>query len=299
MMQWTTCTVWHSWIELAQERLTFFESDLNAINVFPVADADTGTNMLRTLAGAVHPDPQVGINNSLNVSRGNSGTLLALWLKEFVQVMGQHEPWKPATFERALKISAQTVEQSLSKPESGTMLTVMEALGEVASKDSLTDYVGELIKVAQTNTEQTQQTLAQAREAHTVDAGAAGFLLVIVSLGQVLGSQYPRRQSIKQLLTPGKESRKNFTKSQRFDKGEVEVVCTVQLPIVEITELRSELDVMGDSLVIAPLKTESTQGTPVWRIHLHVGDAQKVIRLIENYGEPHNLEIIKLTGEKG
>lgn len=164
---------------------------LNRINVFPVPDGDTGSNLAFTLnsvlsgslgrrarsAGALLR--AVG-DDAIDGARGNSGAILAQFLHGVGEVAGEHGALTPALLAEAVDVGAQRAQQALAQPREGTILSVISAfaraLADASAASDLGAWFGQALAQARQALARTPEQLAVLRQAGVVDAGAQGFV---------------------------------------------------------------------------------------------------------------------------
>ena len=169
---------------------------LNKINVFPVPDGDTGTNLALTLCAVLAGPARVArpprrqaltrvADAALDGARGNSGAILAQFLLGFGDRVGPATAIEPADFAAGVGGGAAYARESLSEPREGTILTVLTAFAvavQRARKDGPGDFLSILqqgVVAAHAALEQTKFQLEVLRKANVVDAGAQGFVELI------------------------------------------------------------------------------------------------------------------------
>ncbi len=168
---------------------------INSLNVFPVPDGDTGTNMLltmrSTMAEAANPPDTSAADiakamarGALMGARGNSGVILSQIMKGFARGLGDQTSFGPADVANALEQATEAAYQSMSKPREGTMLTVIKdsslAARNCLSRDGhdLASLMQEVVNEARKSVERTPQLLDVLREAGVVDAGGQGVCVI-------------------------------------------------------------------------------------------------------------------------
>jgi DAK2 domain fusion protein YloV len=180
-----------SWLDRNRERL-------NAINVYPVPDGDTGTNMVLTLraalegAGAADGRPpgewlRALARGALLGARGNSGVILSQWLRGASEALQAPPVVDPAALAAALEHAGWVAYEAVSEPVEGTMLTVMRdaaqaAAGAAAAGGSILETLRAAVEEADRSVERTPELLPRLRAAGVVDAGGAGIAVVIAGL---------------------------------------------------------------------------------------------------------------------
>ncbi|MGH7469369.1 MAG: DAK2 domain-containing protein [Longimicrobiales bacterium] len=168
-------------------------AELNRINVFPVPDGDTGTNLALTasaIAERLRPIRQRSVSlvareaadAAILGARGNCGMIFSHFLLGFATALGEHERVRSAQFADALQAAVEHVYHSLERPVEGTIITVMRATAEHARQAHSTDF-GDLLETllleARQALERTPDLLPALRKAGVVDAGAKGFVHVL------------------------------------------------------------------------------------------------------------------------
>ncbi|MBE3577354.1 MAG: DAK2 domain-containing protein [Limnochordales bacterium] len=180
------------------KRLEAEKEVVNALNVFPVPDGDTGTNMYLTAARAVEevarvPDERVDVlaqaaaRGALVGARGNSGVILSQFFRGFAQGVGKLAELSAWQLARALRQASETAYKAVMRPVEGTMLSVGRAIAQSAERlaRDASDWetvVRGALKSGQQALLQTTQQLPQLRQAGVVDAGAQGLVLLFEGL---------------------------------------------------------------------------------------------------------------------
>lgn len=179
----------------AYEHLSHRRAELNRINVFPVADGDTGTNLaltLREVADAVRSldTPSVGevaaeaAEASVLGARGNSGILVSHMLLGFSRALGDRLRAGTREIAEAFAAAAESLSDALERPVEGTILTVArdtaeEAVRQAGSRADLYEWLREVRAAARSSLRRTRDMLPVLREAGVVDAGAKGFVSML------------------------------------------------------------------------------------------------------------------------
>lgn len=178
---------------------------INSLNVFPVPDGDTGTNMYLTLQAAcqeIGPSPEEHVGNvaqqasrgALMGARGNSGVILSQILRGFAQSLKDKEDFSAAEFASALQRGATVAYQAVIKPVEGTILTVVRESSEAAVEVShqlkdLRELFEYLVHAARESVAKTPQLLPVLREAGVVDAGGQGLFVILEGMTKCLQGQ--------------------------------------------------------------------------------------------------------------
>ncbi|MER3457628.1 MAG: hypothetical protein C4309_02350 [Chloroflexota bacterium] len=197
---WRTCDG-QGLKQLAQAALVALEQHeaaINALNVFPVPDGDTGTNMVLTMRSAWaevagSPETHVGrmaqalAYGALMGARGNSGVILSQVWRGFAETVRDLEAFDAPALARGLRAGYETAYRSIAKPVEGTILTVAQAAAEAAGHaaqkaNSLPEVMEHLVTRAREAVALTPELLAILREAGVVDAGGQGLYIVLESM---------------------------------------------------------------------------------------------------------------------
>ncbi len=188
----------HRWVRSAVSELTARRAEINALNVFPVPDADTGSNMAHTMESALTEIEKLDEHELSDVSkvsaamatgsvrgaRGNSGVVLSQVLRGLAQSAAQGRI-DGLCIQRALAMGNKFVVRAIDQPVEGTVITVLRAASiaaQQAATNSLADVVYAATSAAQVALEKTPSQLAALREAGVVDAGAQGLVVLLENL---------------------------------------------------------------------------------------------------------------------
>jgi DAK2 domain fusion protein YloV len=196
-----------SWLQANQEQV-------NDLNVFPVPDGDTGSNMYLTLRSAVEdaqgaPVPssagsvmRAAAHGSLMGARGNSGVILSQIFRGFAQGVGDRDVLDAKAFAECLQEGARVAYKAVMKPTEGTILTVVREAAEAAQRTAASSFdirvvLDETVREAHTAVERTIDQLSVLRDAGVVDAGGFGLAVILEGLTRAVGegegsSQRPR-----------------------------------------------------------------------------------------------------------
>lgn len=302
------------WLESSAAELGQHTERLNAINVFPVADADTGNNLYRTaraaadaVAGAQTHDlgelVTLAGRAGLVGAHGNSGTLLG------VVLLGLGAAWRgeprlsAPSLASGLEAARTQAWAALSDPVPGTMLSVLEDAADAASfaagaastrgddaEEALAGVLDAVVSRAQRAVEGTEEQLGALREAKVVDAGAVGMLLVLECLRCAVLEAPVNQDRYDSLHGYGTGAPRAAALAAR-EEG-VEVMCTVVAEPLDAATLRAHLDSVGDSVVMSPL--EQLGEAWRWRVHVHVSEASVALDVISAVGEPSDLAVTDL-----
>ncbi len=186
----------------AAQYLDVNRASIDALNVFPVPDGDTGTNMSLTLQSAAKELANVRTNKTADVAeavskgalrgaRGNSGVILSQILRGVCQVLKKEEEIDVKVFAQALKTGAEVAYGAVSQPKEGTILTVIRMIADAAQslRRKHTDFetfFREIIKEGDAAVEITPTLLPVLKKAGVVDAGGKGLMCVLTGMEKAL-----------------------------------------------------------------------------------------------------------------
>ncbi|WP_205786949.1 DAK2 domain-containing protein [Specibacter cremeus] len=301
----------------AEETLANHSDRLNAINIFPVADADTGTNLYQTVRSAsqgvqeMEPTADVGAvvavagRAAMEQARGNSGTLFAVFLAAMAEPLAGQNRFSGPLLAAALHRAQLRSWSALSDPQPGTFLSVLEAAARGASvvesamngddsNHALALTLDGVVEAALEAVVATENQLVALAAAHVVDAGGVGLLLILDCLrAVVLGDEL--QEDLLDGLHGYRVQDRNIALDMPEDHG-VEVMCTISLTPLAAAGLRMQLDELGESVIISAVseEMEPTGGYP-WRVHVHVPEPAMALDLIHAAGDPSNVSITQLS----
>ncbi len=186
----------------AASRLSSEAERVNALNVFPVPDGDTGSNMSMTISG-VNGITAEGLTDlasaakscadlMLRSARGNSGVILSVYFRGLGQGLAGLECAGCRELTAALAKATEAAYGSVMNPTEGTILSVMRAVSERAAELSVTDineYFSELCEVAKAALYRTPEQLPVLKEAGVVDAGGCGFVIILTAMAESLSGK--------------------------------------------------------------------------------------------------------------
>lgn len=277
-----------AWAHRALSELERKRAEINELNVFPVPDGDTGSNMAHTMAAAVQAAAELedgaGLTEvaealavgAVRGARGNSGVVLSQILRGFAQA-ANNGAMEGEMLAVALSNAVGFVDRAIAEPVEGTIITVLRAAADAARPNAhlpLVDVASAATAAAQDALRLTQTQLPALREAGVVDAGGAGLVAVLNTLtAEADGAGEPEDVDKHMPETHGTQ-------------GELEVMFSFR---GDLEALKGELAELGDSLIVAPLNDgEAT-------VHIHSRDAGKVIETAFAAGEVADLRLEVLT----
>jgi uncharacterized protein len=300
------------WLCKAEEVLGNHSDRLNAINIFPVADGDTGTNLYLTVRSAAAAASAAGTQDigqllavagraAMEEARGNSGTLFSVFLSAMAEPLQSATRLTAPLLAAALERGQIRSWSALSDPVPGTLLSVLEASARAASEacsgqhddsnSALTATVQAAVDAALEAVVRTESQLGALAEAHVVDAGGVGFLLIMDALRASLLGEALKGELLDGLH--GYDVQDPHIHEAMPPASGVELMCTIELSPLDAATLRMQLDEFGDSVIMSAV-TEVEEGYR-WRVHVHVPDADAALGIISGVGDPMNVTVTQLT----
>lgn len=285
------------WALAALAELGDQRGEIDRSNVFPVADGDTGTNLLLTLeagVAAVEQNPAaadclselaaVFARGALLGARGNSGVILAQFIRAWAQVLAEHQVADAATVREALGRGAAGAWAAVSRPVEGTMLSVARAASDGAAGSTLAEVVTAAAAAAGAALERTTGQLDALARAGVVDAGGRGLLVLLDTLAEVVTGVSPGRRR-----RPWTRPRPPAVAGSEPDGPAYEVVYLLDAGDEAVADLRTRLDGLGESLTVAG-------GEGLWTVHVHTDDVAGALEAGLAAGRPHRLAVTRLDG---
>ena len=311
------------WLGKAETALGNHSDRLNAINIFPVADGDTGTNLYltvraaaRALQDAVPEDAGQQPNDvgavlaragqaAMEQARGNSGTLFSVFLCAAAEPLAGHPRLTSSLLAAALNRAQIRAWSALSDPVPGTMLSVMEAAGRAAaavdagqngndSNHALGLVLDAAVAAALEAVVRTEGQLDALQAAHVVDAGGVGMLLILDCLRSVVLGEELRNELLDGLH--GYDLQDPHIHTDMPDDDGVEVMCTISLSPLDAAMLRQRLDELGDSVIMSQVgPSADAEGRYRWRVHVHVPESGPALAMIRSLGDPADVSVSDLA----
>ncbi len=259
-------------VDRFHDRLTTYREALNRLNVFPVPDGDTGTNMeltVRSVVEAVSTTTDMDefsgalAHASLLGARGNSGVILAQILRGLADAFRENSDVGVPELVAALERAASAAYDAVLHPVEGTILTVIRAAADAAIEaggeagDDLGRLLGRIYRRAAEALEQTPDQLPVLGQAGVVDAGGAGLLLLLAAFVEEATGETVDLPSVYE-ATPRLEG----VELPSSAGTRYEVMFTLEVSEERLDRFRSAWDRLGDSIVI-------TGGDGTYRCHIH------------------------------
>ena len=302
------------WAENALAALARSRTEIDALNVYPVPDGDTGTNLYLTLeAGAaavaaaldgtqVPPDGLDRLalaaaalsRGTLIGARGNSGVILSQYLRGVVEVLAEAVTARALppgrVLANALERATAKAYEAVARPVEGTMLSVGRAAGEAARRAATESPAGvsavarAAAEAAAVALERTPSQLAVLERAGVVDAGGRGLLVMLDALADLFGSPRPR--------SADRPVVRRFEVSESEVGPAFEVMFLLDADPDAAAALRAELDSTGESVLVVGADR-------LWNVHVHTDDAGAAVEAGMAAGRPFRIRIEHLTTRVG
>ena len=283
------------------------KESLNSLNVYPVPDGDTGSNMAATLSSVVseinsleeNPELENIIeaisHGSLMGARGNSGVIISQILRGFVsEIKSASKKDIDATlFSKALSAAASAAYEAVGNPVEGTILTVVretaEATEKAVSEEHALLQVAEIAReAAKRSLDSTPELLPVLARAGVVDAGGSGFLLMLDSLLHIIDD---RLMPEPEVVTVSADSLILDTHDDMSNSGtRYEVMYFLEAPDDSMPDFKKAWSEIGDSIVVVG-------GENIWNCHVHTNNIGAAVEAGISVGKPYDIRVTDLFEE--
>ena len=274
------------------QRINQMEQYLNDINVFPVADGDTGTNMAATMNSIVKGIKKckessfarissIIADSALTGARGNSGAILAQFFQGLAEATRGKVRLSTEAFAKAAVKAAEQARKAISHPQEGTIITVMkEWANHLAEHAPHTPDFVELFKKslskAKDSLAKTPDKLLILKKAGVVDAGAQGFVNILEGIVNFI--EYGKVKSLKAITsTTKKMSSFNLEKVDSGINFRFCTECLLEGVSLDLKTIKQKLSFLGDSLIVAGSKNKA-------HIHIHTDKPEDVFVELAEFG---------------
>jgi DegV family protein with EDD domain len=255
------------------ERVAAWSDVLDDINVFPVADGDTGRNLTISLTPLryLQNDQEETIHNLMLSARGNSGNIAVRFFSEFLAADSF------TNLAQAAKSGRDRAWQAVSKPMPGTMLTVLDTLVDFLGKsnfESKTEYVDQIIDLLEETVKSTPELLPRLKQAGVVDSGALGMYIFLEGFFKSLIGRYNEFRPISAIF----QGWLQISASYQVEMKEGYCVDTVIHFDKNPEEKVNRLSRYDESVVVIPHRD-------YLKVHLHTGNSREARAQIESLGD--------------
>ena len=280
---------------------------INALNVFPVPDGDTGTNMYLSvkyiLENLEEKDNKKSINAlakdiaklSLLGARGNSGLILSQFFKGLSQSLENKNILDSTSFAKCLDYATKNAYDSLPNPVEGTMITVFrecadQAKLEIEKNSDLPELVSNITKTSIESVRNTPKLLPVLDEADVIDSGGFGFAVMLTALMKLITQD---KSPLKKLEVPMPDSKsfsgkisKEFLSEHELDEWGFCTTFSVEAneEKLDLKSIQKELELLGKSVAVDAMEN-------IIKIHVHVENSDTAITYGKKLGKVSNIEI--------
>ena len=299
------------WCAVGLAALRRHEHEINQLNVYPVPDGDTGTNLVLTLtsadealaggqAGGTGPALRLMARGALMGARGNSGVIVAQLLRAMADTLDGAAGVGGRELAEALAAAAKAGYAAVAEPVEGTILTVAVAAARAAAggaegAEGAEGVAGDLHSVVRAAADAAAVALAQTpaqlpvlAAAGVVDAGGRGLVVLLDALVEVVAGTAPVRPE-----APPPSVRPALTGACETGSSEYayEVQYLLDAGDGAVARLRTELGALGDSLVVVGT------GEGTWNVHVHVNDVGAAVEAGVDAGRPYRISVTRFEDQ--
>ena len=289
-------------ISAFHDALETHKESINRLNVYPVPDGDTGTNMFLTVASVLEemrpadPNDREAVcaamsHGSLMGARGNSGVILSQVLRGMSSGFAKAKDIDAEVLASALTEASVAADGAVMKPVEGTILTVVReaarAAQQAAETDSIVPTIEAALREGEAALERTPEQLSVLKEAGVVDAGGAGFLLLLHGILRVLdGRELPKPENAEGVPSVAVDT----TEEVGVSENRYEVMYLLNAPDEDIGGFKNVWSTIGDSIVVVG-------GDGLWNCHIHTDAIGEAIEAGIDIGRPQRIRVTDLAEE--
>jgi len=279
-------------------KLISHQDYLNQINVFPVPDGDTGTNMAFTVSEILEGTSGTVSSNvgemtqkvsdlALDGARGNSGAILAQFFVGLAEGLEGKSKMSVNDFSEAFQKASQYAWDALSNPQEGTILTIFKDLSNFLTEytsdpdnDDFSPLMNQCLEKAQESLDRTPDQMQLLKKAGVVDAGAQGFIDLLQGINDFI--QSGRIRDLGEIINLPKEV-EELANNHDYSNLTYQFCteCIIEGDNINKEEMKSKLMEIGDSLVLAGSKKKA-------KIHIHVNKPHQLFEICNQYGITKN-----------
>ena len=299
----------HAVVHAYKDALAAHREPINRLNVYPVPDGDTGTNMSLTVASVCDAVDAAGeglvevckaiSHGSLMGARGNSGVILSQVLRGLSSVIGEAGGCDGPALARGLRAASDASYQAVMRPVEGTILTVVRESAEAA--EAAADGAGAALlavveaarEAGAASLQRTPDLLPVLAEAGVVDAGAAGYLLLLDALAHVVdGRPVPEPRVGEGVVRPDAHLVHHTADDVHDSVSDLryEVMYFLEAPDEAIPAFKDVWAGIGDSIVVVG-------GDGIWNCHIHTDDIGAAVEAALDAGRPRQIRVTDLMDE--
>lgn len=273
-------------------------AEIDALNVFPVPDGDTGTNLYLTVESAcaavqalpseadVRQVAEAFAHGALLGARGNAGIIGAQLLRGWADVLAEHGVLDARAAKEAFLRGDAQAWQAVDRPVEGTILSVSRASAQAASAagDKLPAVATAAVRAARQALARTPEQLEVLRRSGVVDAGGRGLVVILETLEDVVHQRSSTRAARSMRAPVRPVAALDDGAELVADSPSYEVMYLLDADETAVATLRARLAALGDSLVVVG-------GSGLWHVHVHVDDPGAAVEAGIEAGRPHRVRI--------
>ncbi len=284
---------------------------VDSLNVFPVPDGDTGTNMSMTLNSAckeVNACPNNNLDSlceaiqkgALRGARGNSGVILSQVLKGMCIALANEKEITIKNFAKAINSGAEVAYKAVTKPKEGTILTVIRMMSEAATRlskksQSIEEFLKGVVDEGEQALQMTPELLPVLKKANVVDSGGQGLMIIFTAFYKLLTNE----ESFEFKLEDAAPVVKSNAEINLMDLADIQFAYCTEFMVIQIKnkttlsdidKLREKLMEIGDSVIcIGDLS--------LIKVHVHTNEPNKALAYGLELGELFNMKIENMLEE--
>lgn len=286
---------------------------INELNVFPVPDGDTGTNMTMTIMSAAKEVASISeeslpavckaiSSGSLRGARGNSGVILSQLLRGFTNVLKEYDSADTLVLAAAMEKAVETAYKAVMKPKEGTILTVAKGMSErameIASEvEDIQEFMKEVMDEGEKMLAKTPQLLPVLKQAGVVDSGGQGLMQIMRGVYAYIAGKEPDYADFEP-ESSDKSLHLQFTDTEHIDTADIkfgyctEFIVNLEKEIgeKEVEEFKDYLESIGDSIVCVA-------DEELIKIHVHTNDPGLAIQKALTHGSLSRIKIDNMREE--
>ena len=279
------------------------KEEVNRLNVFPVPDGDTGSNMSLTIDSVRSISPAkmdlsayaaAAAKATMRSARGNSGVILSLFFRGMADAFAGHKTADTKLLIDAFRRGSESARNAVMKPVEGTILTVMRestVFDELTFPKNINNAMDLIAKLAGETLKKTPDMLPALKKANVVDSGGFGFTIIIDGMIAGLKGKKPEEIAAREATGDAPETRSEADFEAFSDEDIKFGYCTECLinrkegiPEEKVDELRPFLNDLGDSIVLVA-------DDEIVKVHVHTNEPMTVISRMMEFGDPHFIKV--------
>ncbi len=286
----------------ASNKLDEQKDFVNSLNVFPVPDGDTGTNMSMTFKSAAKEIENMSsgtigeiskklAKGALMGARGNSGVILSQILRGLSKGLADKSEVDAVEFSEALMEGSKAAYKAVMRPTEGTILTIIRSAAEAAvacDKKNIVELLDEVCIKSQEMLNKTPEMLPVLKSAKVVDSGGMGLLIILKGLHEAL------RDNVEASIIEYAAPKEGVSAANNLEEHEITFgYCTEFIVLGDVSgseSLRKDIENLGDSMIVVGYED-------VIKVHIHTDDPGEVLSHALKYGELSKIKIDNMREE--